>query len=193
MIFYFGKNKNNLDFIFSIITKNKILTILVVGGLIVQLLPVGGSGLKYEDGIRFYGINGTDGIMHLAYIEGIVKNMPPSEPGAYPAPLKNYHYWSDLIIGDFARVWHLPVIHLFFQFAYTILIFKVRCFFIEPAINYYHLCCVALFSGGTTIMPSHIAVQNTFIFASYISAKYGLSQCRQSALLFQNRLLQHIS
>lgn len=105
------------------IKKNIFLTLLVLLGVIVQLIPVVASGTRYQEGVRFFGVNGVDGIMHLAFIRGIIQRFPPFEPGAFDHPLTNYHYWSDLIIAELIRIWHLPVSHVFFQYMPLVLSF----------------------------------------------------------------------
>jgi hypothetical protein len=94
---------------------DKAALVLIVGGVILQTYPVFGSGMRYAEGIRFFHVNGTDGVLHLGYIQSMMHRFPPIEPGI-SAPLVNYHYWSDLVISELARVWKLPVIHLFFQY-----------------------------------------------------------------------------
>lgn len=94
---------------------DKVVFLLITIGMVLQAFPIFASGMVYEDGVRFFHVNGTDGILHLGYIQSMVYSFPPEEPGIN-APLVNYHYWSDLVIAEFARVWHLPVIHLFFQY-----------------------------------------------------------------------------
>jgi hypothetical protein len=100
---------------------NKLISSLIGIGVCLQLLPVAGSGFLYQDGVHFYGVNAIDGVMHLGFITSIVKEFPPVQPGAYDHALTNYHYWSDLIIAELARVWRLPIAHLFFQFTPAIL------------------------------------------------------------------------
>lgn len=100
----------------EIIIKNKIPAILIAIGVIVQLLPVAGSGLRSEIGISFFGNNIYDGIMHLGLIQSMHDHFPPIEPGAYELPILNYHYWGDLVIAEIARIWKIPISLLFFQF-----------------------------------------------------------------------------
>lgn len=88
----------------------------ILVGTVLQVLSVIGSGLSSRNGVEFFFTNAVDGVMHLAYIGSLVKNFPPQEPSAAGMMLTNYHYWSDLVIAELARVWHLPVAHLFFQF-----------------------------------------------------------------------------
>ena len=99
-----------------IIIKNKITAILITIGIIVQLLPVAGSGLKTESGIIFFGNNAYDGLTHLGFIQSLIGHFPPIEPGSYDLPLRNYHYLSDLVIAEFSRIWKIPISLLLFQF-----------------------------------------------------------------------------
>ncbi|MBI4130407.1 hypothetical protein HY468_03765 [Candidatus Roizmanbacteria bacterium] len=91
--------------------------LLIVFGSIMQLIFVAGSGLTYDDGIRFYGINGHDGIMHVAFIRSLMESIPPVQPGAYDLFITNYHYWSNLVLAETARIWHIPILPLFFQYS----------------------------------------------------------------------------
>lgn len=100
----------------NFIKDNILLSIFVLIGVIGQMIIVIGSGVMYPDGLRFIGGNGVDGVMHLAYIRSIVHYFPPIEPGLAGHPLVNYHYWSDLIIAELIRIWHIPTTHAFFQF-----------------------------------------------------------------------------
>lgn len=106
----------SLQNIHRVIKENKIITSLLVIGGIVQSIPLFGSGLLYPDGVRFIGVNAYDGMMHLSYIQSIVQNFPPIEPGSFPNKITNYHYWTDLILADITRIWSIPVSHLFFQY-----------------------------------------------------------------------------
>lgn len=90
--------------------------IILVIGTIVLLVPVIGSGWRTKTGISYYWINGFDGLYHLSLSRALVESVPPIEPGAYDLVVKNYHYLSNLLIADLARVWQLPINHLYFQF-----------------------------------------------------------------------------
>jgi len=90
--------------------------LMVVLSSLLQVYGHIGSGLATPAGVEFYFVNSVDGMMHLGYIQSLIQQFPPSEPGAVGLPLVNYHYWSDLVMADLARVWQLPVSHLFFQY-----------------------------------------------------------------------------
>lgn len=107
----------NIYNIFSkVLSKNKITTALIFLGIITQLLPVAGSGLRIESGIIFFGNNAYDGLTHLGFIQSLIDHFPPVEPGSYSLPLRNYHYLSDLVIAEFSRIWKVPISLLLFQF-----------------------------------------------------------------------------
>lgn len=120
--FYLGyKYRNSLSNIIinstsELKTVSKKILFLIFIGTIVQVIPVIGSGLKYKEGIRFFGVNGFDGVMHLSFIQSIVSSFPPQEPGAVGNLITNYHYWSDLFFAELVRIWHIPVSYIFFQY-----------------------------------------------------------------------------
>jgi len=91
--------------------------LLTLLGSSIQLIQVVGSGLYYPgQGIAFFRVNAFDGMLHLSFINSIIRHFPPEQPGAVGFPITNYHYWSDLVVAELARVWSLPVAHSFFQY-----------------------------------------------------------------------------
>lgn len=108
------------------------LLVTVLASSFLQIFGHIGSGLRSAKGVWFYFVNAADGVLHLSYIQHISQTFPPEEPGAVGMPLVNYHYWTDLVMADLARVWHVPVAQLFFQYlpvlvavASTLLFIKV--------------------------------------------------------------------
>ncbi len=91
------------------------LKLLASIGTVVQLIPVFGTGTLRDGAAVFYGVNAYDGILHLAFIQNMVRAFPPEQPGAAGLLVTNYHYWSDLAVAELVRVWHLPIATLFFQ------------------------------------------------------------------------------
>lgn len=96
---------------------DKIAFILIIIGIISQNLMTWGSGFKIPEGLPFYQINSFDGILQVAYIQQIIKSIPPIEPGLSGEILKNYHYWSNLIVAEIDRVFNIPVLNSFFQYS----------------------------------------------------------------------------
>lgn len=92
------------------------LAMMLLIGSLVQVLQMIGSGLTDTKGMYFYRVHGQDGIFHLGLISSIVRQFPPMEPGSDHTAVVNYHYWSDLILAEQARIFNFPIHHLFFQF-----------------------------------------------------------------------------
>ena len=91
---------------------------LIILSAFLQIFGHIGSGLyTAQQGLSFYFVNSVDGVLHLSYIQELVHNFPPQEPGAVGLALVNYHYWSDLVQAELIRIWHIPITHLFFQYA----------------------------------------------------------------------------
>ncbi len=107
------------------------LWLIIAMSVFIQVLGHIGSGFRTDTGVAFYFVNSVDGMMHLGYIQSMIGQFPPVEPGAVHLPLVNYHYWSDLVLADLARVWRLPVAHLFFQYAPLLLAFLTTTLFIS--------------------------------------------------------------
>jgi len=89
---------------------------LILAGSVIQLIVIFPSGLLTRHGLTFYQINAHDGVFHLAMIQALIRRFPPIEPGASGLVVTNYHYWSNLVMAELARLFALPVTHLYFQY-----------------------------------------------------------------------------
>jgi hypothetical protein len=101
---------------FKVISGNKITLFLISVGIIIQLVPVVGSGLNIGSGIIFFGNNAYDGLTHLGFVQSLIDHFPPVDPGAYGLALRNYHYLTDLVLAEFSRIWNIPITLLLFEF-----------------------------------------------------------------------------
>jgi hypothetical protein len=101
--------------------QDKLFLLILSGGLIITLAGVLPSGLKTDKGIWIYDINRIDGTYHLSLIESIKDKLPPREPGLRSSLVKNYHYWSDLVLAEIDRLFNLPTINLFYHYFPTFL------------------------------------------------------------------------
>jgi hypothetical protein len=97
-------------------TSNSLTRFLAGLGISTQMLSIFGSGLRFSDGIGLFGANALDGVMHLGFIQEMTQRFPPQEPGAIGFAVINYHLWSDVVMAELARIFYLPVTHLFFQY-----------------------------------------------------------------------------
>lgn len=120
LIFWTLLNKNFIkDFIRFRLNLKKIdyiLIAIIILGMFVQLLPVWGFGLQYNKGIYLCCGNREDLILHLALSNAIVNRIPPIEPGMNGVVVQNYHYWSNLVVGELIRMFRLPASYVQFQY-----------------------------------------------------------------------------
>ncbi len=115
-LFYSNEIKEEVLSMFGYFSKKNVGYIaMILFGSTAQMTAIFTSGFKISEGIKFFGNNAQDGIAHLAYIQSIMNNFPPREPGLYGTLIHNYHFWTDMVLANLAMVWHIPVIHLFFH------------------------------------------------------------------------------
>ncbi len=119
----------NLKINFAGLKKNKLLIFIIILGSLVELSTVFFSGLMTSKGIIFYWLNAFDGVFHISLINELIKNFPPLQPGAAGLPVTNYHYWSNMVMADFIRVWQTPITHTFFQYFPLVLSFLMGLVF----------------------------------------------------------------
>lgn len=93
-----------------------ILGVLIFAGILGQGVVVFKSGLPNPAGLGFWGPNGHDAIWHLSIISELKNNFPPENPALSGIPLKNYHYFSDLVIAQTAKFTQIPAVDLLFRF-----------------------------------------------------------------------------
>lgn len=105
-----------IKFTFRISSIDWLVVLVVIFGLLVQLAPVWGFGLKFDKGIFLCCGNREDFLLHLSFVSAIVKNIPPIHPGMNDVLIHNYHYWSNLVVAEIVRVFHLPLLNTQFQY-----------------------------------------------------------------------------
>lgn len=86
------------------IFQDKLLTLLIILGILVQGLINFPSGYLYKDGLYFWSAQGHDGVRHIAFMEEIKKEFPPKTPLFSQEPLVNYHYLVDVSLGETLRL-----------------------------------------------------------------------------------------
>jgi len=97
--------------------KNRALLVLLVFGLILQGFINFPSGFHYSNGINFWSSQGHDGLWHISLMEEIKTNFPPSIPLYAGHSLSNYHYLSDVFMGEFYRLFpFFSALDLYFRF-----------------------------------------------------------------------------
>jgi len=103
---------------FTSLKTNLILVVLVGIGSLIQITIVWFNGVAFNSsGLYFCCGNASDNLFHLALTNEITKHFPPFEPGMFGVLVRNYHYWSNLIVAELVRVFRLPLIATQFQYS----------------------------------------------------------------------------
>ncbi len=131
----FGIKKHFKDFIneFKTIFKDKTLIFIIILGILIQGFINFPSGWQYKNGVNFWSSQGHDGLWHVSLMEEIKTTFPPTNPLYAGHQLQNYHYTSDIFMGEFYRLFPIfSSLDLYFRF-YPILFsflisFGVYCF-----------------------------------------------------------------
>lgn len=91
-----------------------IVVIVGVAGMTAVNAP---SGFLGKEGITFYSSHGHDGVWHLALMEKM-KNIafPFQNPELAGAKLQNYHFFSDLLMSEFSRLFGFSSLDVYFRF-----------------------------------------------------------------------------
>lgn len=108
----------------SFVLVRKSQTVFTVLAAIVFLVGIYGqvnrfvpSGFAFPQGIYMFTGASDDAFWHAALTSQLVRRFPPFEPGMANVPLRNYHYFTNLAIAEFVRVFHLPLMPAQFIFA----------------------------------------------------------------------------
>lgn len=131
-------------------------TVLIVSIVVLQSLQMVGNGLPLNSGTWFFRTNAYDGVFHLGLIESIVRTIPPEEPSSSGVLVANYHYWSDLIFAEYARIFFVAPAFLFFQF------FPILLSFLSALAI---LILIRMFSAFFDDATSHLTVVIGLLFS----------------------------
>lgn len=88
---------------------NWILLTLILIGTIIQVTTIWFTQTPSNQGIYLCCGNASDSLFQTALTKQIIDRFPPYEPGMYGVIVHNYHYWSNLVIAELIRVFHLPL------------------------------------------------------------------------------------
>lgn len=112
----FKFRKKILETKFNINHKSFFLIVLIIG-IIGQVAINAPSGYLYENGINFWSSHGHDGVWHLSLMEEMRKNNFPFEnPELANVKLQNYHFFVDLLMSEFSRLFYFSNLDVYFRF-----------------------------------------------------------------------------
>lgn len=92
------------------------LLVFIIGivGMVAVNAP---SGLPYRDGIYFWSSHGHDGVWHLALMEQMKTAIFPFQnPELSGNKLQNYHFFVDLLMSEFGRMFRFSSLDIYFRF-----------------------------------------------------------------------------
>jgi hypothetical protein len=90
--------------------------VLIALGVVFQNVAMFRSGIIYDFGVGFWGPLGHDGISHQALANQLIKNIPPNNPVLSGETLRNYHYFSDLLVAETYRLTKISVSDLIYRY-----------------------------------------------------------------------------
>lgn len=117
---FFKFRKEFINFKEEIVNKRLFLLVFIIGiiGMVAVNAP---SGLPYKDGIYFWSSHGHDGVWHLALMNELHKDVFPFQnPELSGEKLQNYHFFSDLLMSEFSRLFYFSNLDIYFRFMPTI-------------------------------------------------------------------------
>lgn len=108
--------KDFFTFKLGVFSKKLFWVVFIIGiiGMVAVNAP---SGLPYKDGIYFWSSHGHDGVWHLALMNEFHKNIFPFQnPELAGSKLQNYHFFSDLLMSEFSRLFYFSNLDIYFRF-----------------------------------------------------------------------------
>lgn len=101
---------------FKIHYRSLFLLVLILG-ILGQVAINAPSGFPYQDGIYFWSSQGHDGVWHLSLMERMHTNdFPFKNPELEGAKLQNYHFFVDLLMSEFSRLFPFSNLDIYFRF-----------------------------------------------------------------------------
>ncbi len=112
----FKKKRKLKSYLKSLVCLDLFSYILIVLGSILALGAVWFMGVKVQDGLFFCCRGVPDAIYHLSLTNELINHFPPNEPGMSGVLVKNYHYFSNLVVADISRIYRLDYVEVQFRY-----------------------------------------------------------------------------
>ena len=95
-------------------------------GTLLQMTTIWFTGMSLNGKAYYCCGNANDNFFYGAISQRVTHEIPPEHPGMSGELLQNYHYWSNIVVGETSRISGLPVFQLQFQYS-TVLIALLAC------------------------------------------------------------------
>jgi hypothetical protein len=100
---------------------DKIALFLVIIGAIGQLSTIWFTGYIANGTATYCCGDSNDNLFYGTISRQLVHALPPEQPGMVGLEFKNYHYWSNIVVAETARIFNLPVFQLQYQYSTIVL------------------------------------------------------------------------
>ncbi len=91
--------------------------VIIIFGVITQVAINAPSGFNFNGSLLFWSAQGRDGMWHVALMEEMKRNTFPFQNPEYTGHiLRNYHFFIDLVMSDFSRMFHFSSLDVYFRF-----------------------------------------------------------------------------
>ncbi len=98
------KYKKSILAPWKIFLEDKLLSVLVILGILTMGFINFPNGLNSSIGLQFWSSQGYDGTWHIALMEEVKRSFPLQSPIFAGEKLVNYHYLGDVVMGEFYRI-----------------------------------------------------------------------------------------
>lgn len=144
---------------------------IVILGSVIQLSSVWFAGISKNNELYFYTYSLPDNLWYLDLTSEVIKKIPPFEPGMSGKTIENYHYWSNLVMGEVIRVFHLPLIPTVSQYFMLLLSLLLGCMLIvfgqllNLRKSFVAWIAFFIYFGGDFVNPIQIVFNKTINFS----------------------------
>jgi hypothetical protein len=104
--------------------------VIIAVGTLMQLSTIWFSGVTSGGSAYYCCGNPNDNFLYGTLSRQIIHQIPPQQPGMVGELFKNYHYWSNIVVGETSRIFGLPVFQVQFQYSTVFLSFAMGILFL---------------------------------------------------------------
>lgn len=102
---------------------DRVTAFILITGVIIQLSTIWFTGMERNGTTILCCGDSNDNFWFASVTRQIIERIPPHQPGLDGIEIKNYHYWSNLIVAETSRIFHLPYYETMFQYGSILISF----------------------------------------------------------------------
>jgi len=100
---------------------DKTTLIILIIGVLGQLSTIWFTGYLVNGTATYCCGDSNDNFFYGTISKQIEHAFPPEQPGMNGFEFKNYHYWSNLVVAESARIFNIPIFQLQYQYSTIVL------------------------------------------------------------------------